>query len=282
MQTEDNLSQEGVGVNNEQVPEVKTGEPSTGTPPELSGEPKEAPKEEPKTVPLAALEDERRKRQALEKKNIENEKQAAYYRGLAAGVRPSEKRDAKQDSPPVRPKMEDFDDWEKFEEAKDQYISDATAYRIRQEYATAMRKQSEDQARQTVEQRFQQRIATASLQEPELPHMIEVVGTSITPTMGEAIRSSEAAPQIVAYLYNNASEMQRLNSLPQVSLLKEMGKLEDRLLNPPKPEVKKISTAPAPAEDLKSSGNVVTEIDLDKADMRTYVAERRKQALGGR
>jgi hypothetical protein len=281
---EDTKIEEGVNVL--EVP-AKTGEETPGTPPV------EKPPTEEKTVPIAALKDERKKRQALERLAADNAQQAAYYRGLAEGAnKGTQKPEVPANQKPVAPKkpdLNDFTDIDQFDRAKDdyetkkdEYIKELAKFEIRQEYQTVEQSRRESQTREETIGKYRERLATASITDEELPGIANIIGGLMPPRMQEVIISSEAAPKILRFFYENKAELERIRRMPEINLIKEMGKIEERLLNPSRTEIKKKSDTPPPAEEHLGKGDAALEPDVDKMSMKEYTAYRRKQKIAGK
>jgi hypothetical protein len=81
----------------------------------------------------------------------------------------------------------------------------------------------------------------------------------ITGVMAEAIRESEAGPDVAYYLGANPKEADRISKLSPYSQAKEIGKIEAKLAdNPP---VKKTSSAPAPIAPVTARGGTAKVVD---------------------
>lgn len=109
-----------------------------------------------------------------------------------------------------------------------------------------------------------------------LPDYDTVVGTSDIPVaehVRDALLDSERGPELAYHLASNPEFATQLNSMSPTRAALELGRLESSLDVTPAP--KPISKAPAPITPITTGTNV--KIDLSKASMDDYIAERRKQ-----
>ena len=90
-----------------------------------------------------------------------------------------------------------------------------------------------------------------------------------------AIMQSENAADVAYYLGQNIKEAQRIIALDPIAQIREIGKLETKLLAAP-PAVKAASKAPAPITPVSGSGNVAPQIESGM-DMAKFLKLRNKQ-----
>lgn len=100
---------------------------------------------------------------------------------------------------------------------------------------------------------------------------------------GRAIQESDLGPAVFYELAKTPSELERINSLPYGSMMREIGKIEARLEKQAlekesKPEIKK-TNAPAPISPLKASGKAPTKslADLDYDEYRRVRNEQERK-----
>lgn len=88
-------------------------------------------------------------------------------------------------------------------------------------------------------------------------------GPSVSPTMAEAIMSSEQGPEILHYLTKNKAESRRIIKLSPVQQAREIGRLESKFASGP--TQKTGSEAPPPHETVKGASD--TKVSKDPAQM---------------
>jgi len=89
----------------------------------------------------------------------------------------------------------------------------------------------------------------------------------------DALMDADAGPALAYHLAKNPAVAERLNAMTPTRAAIELGRLETTLAAP---ATKAPSNAPEPIKPLNSqhSGRM---IDLSKASMEDYIAERRRQ-----
>jgi hypothetical protein len=237
------------------------------------------PEKESKAV--KELKEQRRRRQDAERIAQEKIEEAAYLRGKLESQQTTTARTTAQaaDGKPVEPKIEAFEDYNQFEAARGRYYIDAAKWEMRQEYTATVQKTATQQRDAT----FNSRMAEAIEKDPDFaevatsPSFKSIV---LSPIEFDVIRESEVGPKILFYLYNNPAEAAKIARLSPFTAAKEIGRIEDKILNPPKTETKKISDAPAPITTVKQERATV-ETDLTKVSMEEFARLRRQGKAAG-
>jgi hypothetical protein len=177
------------------------------------------------------------------------------------------------------PKEDDFGgDW-------GEYIAAKAAYKIRQDRRAEVRAESERKAQADQASVWRERMSDHQERIEELKETVKdfdeaiksASGISIREELGAEIVMSEKSAQLQYYLAKNQDKLRELNGMSGRELAKEIGRLEATLKLP---AAKKQTTAPAPLKPL--GGGAGPGVDLAKADMATYVAERKRQGFGSR
>lgn len=139
------------------------------------------------------------------------------------------------------------------------------ATRIRQENEAAIAKQRQESAINSFEDRANKMRAEAPDFDAvaKAPEMVQLYSHPKMQPVVEALYDSEVGPQIAYYLGKNPGEAYRLANMPWPSALREVGRLEAKILVEAKP--KKISVASEPINALEGSGPAST--DKDPASM---------------
>lgn len=98
----------------------------------------------------------------------------------------------------------------------------------------------------------------------------------LTPTIAQTLAESDpdVAPKLMAYLSENPSEAERIAKLPAARQAAEIGKLETRVSEAPKPKAS-APKAPAPIDPIGSGKAPVT--DVSRMSAEEYYQHRMKQ-----
>lgn len=215
-------------------------------------EPAKAP-EPAKTVPLKALEDERRKRQAA----VE---EAAYYRGIADATKPPVAATV-TDGPPAEPTLDQFpDNYEAYEKAKDRHLVDLAKYELRQETKHHEEESKKHQTQSQVEENWNKNLKDAQVKYPDFMDAIANPEFRQSDTVAMAIKSSDMGGDLAYFLANNIEETNRLNAMTPMQAAREIGRIEAKILNTPKPTPPPvISQAPEPISTIAAAASAATK-----------------------
>lgn len=172
---------------------------------------------------------------------------------------------------PGAPRLEQFDyDPEKYAAAKAEYAEKKTREKLATEQRANVEKESHNRLVSSWEDK-------ASVAEAKYDDFHEVVG-ELQPTnaVSAAVMDAENAGDVAYYLGKHPKEAQRIASLPPLSAVREIGKLEAKLLaEAPKP--KQPSKAPAPIDPLKGTGQVASATIGPEEDFEVFLKKRRAQ-----
>ena len=171
------------------------------------------------------------------------------------------------------PTLEQFDfDPEKYASAK----ADFAAARKEQQLIEAQQAQYLEAEKKRIAQMWEDKIEAA---EEKYADFNQVVAGNLEPgkhPVVDSIMEAENGPDIAYYLLKNPAEMQRINGLSIRSQVREIGRLEAKLLaEPVKPKTP--SRAPAPITPLSGTAVVATDQPSENDDMKTWLAKRYKQ-----
>jgi hypothetical protein len=157
------------------------------------------------------------------------------------------------------------------------YVRDLAKFEAKQEFDALQRqaKESETKANQEREVQSKREKIDSVIEAGEDKYddfRAKVTQAEISKPAMEAILECDNPHDIVYYLASNDDEAQRLLGLSPAAQAKEIGKLEDKLLEkkPVKP-----SSAPAPVTPVKGGKTPTTSIE--DMDMDTFIAEGRKR-----
>jgi hypothetical protein len=185
--------------------------------------------------------------------------------------------EAKQQSPqpaaPGEPRLEDFSDIKKYAEAYAKWNTDTVL------------KKNED-TRQAETAKTAQAKLTADwegkvkLGDEKYDDFDEIVGDlSPTTPWAMAVMSAENAHDVAYYLGTHLEETKRIIALDPVSQIREVGRLEAKLLLQP-PTPKASSKAPAPIVPVTGTSSGASDIWDKDTDMKTFMKKRQKQVHG--
>lgn len=151
------------------------------------------------------------------------------------------------------PKIDDYNNFDEYVQAKAEYISDQ---RIEKTLAEREQRQQAERAQaeraKTVEQ-WQQRLEKATVEIPDFEEVLSSSAVPMTAIMQDAIMESEKGPQLAYYLANNADEASKIAGMSPRGAILALGRIEERLANP---TANRTTSAPPPLTPIGSSGKV--------------------------
>lgn len=167
--------------------------------------------------------------------------------------------------PPQRDKYETFED----------YLEAKADWQLAQKLGEIEQKAQRTKAEREVVERdatWKQKLNAAATKFDDFEDVVFSDGLQITDVMAEAMKDSDAGPEVAYYLGKNASEAERIAKLSPVAQVREIGKIEAQLNSKP---ARQASKAPAPIEPVgsgkTSAGNP------DSMSQAEYEALRKKQ-----
>lgn len=176
----------------------------------------------------------------------------------------------KQAEQDVKPKLEDFNSIEEYQDARDEYRE----RQLRQKLAEESDAKSQQSAQQDKIKQYQVRSNEFAKANPDYVETLENAG-EVRPHVANAILDSEIGPQIAYHLGKNPQELDRLNGLNPSAVWREIGRLEVKLTPPEPPAAPKTSNAPPPAKPLQA-GKSAVDVDESKLSDEDW-AKRRQQ-----
>lgn len=213
----------------------------------------EQPVQEPQSVPLEALRDERSKRQLLEQRLQEM---------IAMAQQQNKPPEQPAQEPVKAPTLEDFD----YDEAK--YQEAMIDYRVSKRLEAEEQKRQEGEKKQRYQQYvedYNKRVSTTNEKgkQAHADYEEKVLYNSnlvITRVMADVMSASDIGHDICYHLGSHPEEAAKIAQMPTHMQAAAIGRLEAKLSI--KPE-KKVTNAPAPIEPVGGSGGQPT-IDDDK------------------
>jgi len=168
--------------------------------------------------------------------------EANYWREQAQRAQPQAAPAPTQ--PQGKPTLEQYgNDWNAYEEARDQWVMNQAVERVSQE-----RQRWEQEAQQRSRQaKFQERVAAFEREVPGGWQQAVSAPVETTQVMLETIAESEIGPKIGYYLSQNLDEALSISRLPPLQQAVAMGRIEPKLLpGPPQPSRPTVTRAPPP------------------------------------
>ena len=229
------------------------------------------------------LKEQRRKRQEAERRNVAVTAEAAYWKGVAEGKGKSTGPAnvvAETNEAPVPPKIDDFESIEAYDTAREEYLEKKLEWKL-QSKREADIKANEEAVKltemQKIDSAFAERMEAAIDEDPELATIRDSVGRAITPNMGVAIKQSENAPDIIRYLNDNRKEIDRIKVLNPIAQVRELVKIENKIMNPTNTEAKNITQAPKPVKTVNASKGAIVSVDDEKLSTAEWMEKERQR-----
>lgn len=191
------------------------------------------------------------------------------YRKQLDELRPKPAADASA------PRLENFKDIEEYADAKAKHAADSAL----KDHTTKQQQESQKQAQAKLNEAWSEKVENSS---DKYEDWDEVVG-ELKPTTpwAMAIMEAENGADIAYHLGKNLKEAQRIAALPPVSQIREIGRLEAKLLAAP-PQEKTPSKAPAPVKPLTGTTPAESPNLADTSDIGKWMKNRNKQVHGAR
>lgn len=246
----------------------------------------------------------RSKIKALEASNEALQRQLAEIAARVAPP-PTFEQPAEPTSKPSRPKFDDFGTYPEYEAALATYEEQLTDWKLAEFVQTQQKQAMEQAARQremSAQMAYEHRASKWVERRDEYaaahPEFLAKAGgflgwaTPGTP-IGDLVMDSEAGPELALYFGERPDEAARIAALHPVFQVRELGRLEGRLLTSPEtarpataaPAPKHVSTAPAPPVTLGTKpADVADEVESAGArgDFRAYMAAANRRDLARR
>lgn len=204
-----------------------------------------------------------RKIDRLYKSAAEHKARADYLEQQLQQLQPQKKDEG-------GPRIEDFDDIDKFVDAK-------ADYQAKQHLASLSRKAQEDQAREQAQNFVREWEQKRTQAYDKYDDFDEIVG-ELKPdnALSVAIMDSDIADDLAYFLGKNVDEVRRIAQLPPLRMAKEIAKLEMKLASA-KQEVKTPSQAPEPINPLSGKTGMGITSSLQTDDYKTFLKLRNKE-----
>lgn len=217
----------------------------------------------------------------LTKKVRENEREAAFWRARAEAA---EKKP--DEPPPEKPTPDKYDDYGAYVEALTEFKADE---RVKAALDADRKQQAEKTQTETRQSTWQTRRAEAAKLIPDLDAVLSASQLPLSKDVQAELLESEFGPQIAYHLDKHPELAEKLNTMTDKQVAREIGRLEasfataaapapaaDDTPEPtPEPVIKKTTSAPPPVKPVSQGRS--SQVDLAKVGMDEYVAARKAQ-----
>jgi len=194
----------------------------------------------------------------LTRKARDAERRADYYERLATAN--TAQNPAEGAAEPTVDQFEDYGD----------YVKAIARWEVAQTTKTIARDAALGAAQNERKANYAERLAETRQAIPDWDEvMAKAENVEVLPHVAEAVLDSERGPEIFYHMAQNPGFAERLNGLSPTRAALEIGKIEASLTAP-----RRQSQAPAPITPITTGST--TKVNLNTADMETYIAERRK------
>ena len=254
--------------------------PAEGAPPAAQNTAEQAPATAPEgEKPDTDQDPEKRGKSRYERRLDRAYKRAAEQQARAEFYEKQlneTKAKAAPEADPSAPRLEQFDDIEKYAQAKAKHEADKAI----RDHQTKQQTEAQKQAQTKLTESWEGAVERGAGKYPDFE---EVVGELQPNTpWAAAVMQVENGDEVAYHLGKNLKEARRIASLPQFSQILEIGRLSAKIAaEPPKPKTP--SKAPAPITPLTGASPAASSATpSDDDDLKTWMAKRNKQVHGSR
>lgn len=178
------------------------------------------------------------------------------------------------DGKPTPPNVDDFEDFESYSNAEKKYYDELIDWKVSQKVAA----DKEQERRETANQEWTRKTKEAREKYDDFDLVIRNPAFGQSPAVVELIRGSDIGAEMAYFLGKNLDIANKLNGMNPFQAAKEFGKLEDKLMNPPAPEPRKlISQAPEPVKTVEAAGAL--EKDDQELPIDDFISKRNARDL---
>jgi hypothetical protein len=244
--------------------------------PEQQTPPQEQPQEEakpPKTFTQEELDAQINKRLARERKKYEREREREYAELRQSLMQRAEAKPAEQ--PAGMPKIEDYQDFEAYLNARDAYLTQRLKGETIAEYEKRQQAERAQRERQKTLDTYQKRAAQAAKDMPDFDDVVYRPDVPISDVMAHTIMESEVGPKIAYYLATHTDEADEIAGMHPLAAVKALTRIEDKLSS----EKAQVSNAPPPTTPVGTKAKASKEPhEMDAEEFakwrKAYIAKR--------
>lgn len=257
---------EGASDPQEQQPEGET----QNTEKEKEEDDGAEPVDEPKGAKKETGAEKRIKALVSQRKRAEEE--AAYYKQLAEErIRQGQQAQNPAEGKKAEPKQEDYETWDAYQEARDNYLIEKAKSEFRKEQEQFLQSQKTETAKQVFNKKL------LSLREVNPEKYEKVYSLQVRTDIIKEIVESEDGLEIAEFLADNPEALFEVNQLSGSALQRKIGKFEAMLsATKEQRKIKNVSTAPPPITPNLTSKSVTLK-SFDDMSIDEFIAYRNKK-----
>ncbi len=147
--------------------------------------------------------------------------------------------------PDQAPSRDQFVTYEEFQKAQNDYQIKLGVAKEWQKHEEKKRAEADEAERLKAMKEFQKATEKAAIKYDDFEEVVQESVAPTTPIMNQAIIDSDSAGEIMYFLAKNPDEAERISLLPPVKQVKEIARLELKLVDAPSPKPS-ISKVPDP------------------------------------
>lgn len=236
-------------------------------------------------------EHQRKRLGGWQRKIVKLEDERDYWRELALSKQESKKEETKtaqsDDKAPVRPKMEDFQTLEAYEQAVEEYQDKKLEYKLEQRLKSVQAETEKKTEQQKLIEKFNAQCDSVRKQHADFDEVAFNEEIPLTDHMRDAIVTSEHGAEIAYFLGSNPEEAERIADMHPISAIRAIGKIEAAIASEKsgasEPESKPAPKpkAPKPPTPVKKpSPTAPVDLNDPNLPMEVWLKERNKQVYG--
>lgn len=199
---------------------------------------------------------------------------------------------------PIAPRMNDFDTYEAYENARDKYQADLSDWTIDQREKKKSQEAKEKEVKDSFAKKESDYLAKVAKFKETAPDYDDVIEDFISthgpiafgPGAIDSIIESEFGPQIAYEILKDKKEYDRINALSPLAAAREIGKIENKIelksesSSVIKKEEKKITKAAAPLAPVGGKGasnskKSLSDPDISQAEFEAIIREQQRAAM---
>lgn len=204
----------------------------------------------PKTFTQEEMDAIIEKRLAKEQRKAARERERLMADIMSRQQQPTAEPEA--EAQPGKPLPGQFTSTEDYVEAVAEWKAKEILKSQRQEQETVSQREAEERYRAELKAEYQERVEVATEKYDDFEEVTGNPNLRISPAMADAIVASDVGPDVAYYLGTNPKEAERISRLPPFLQVKEIGRLEAKVIA--EPPAKKTTSAPAPISPVKPKG----------------------------
>lgn len=222
----------------------------------------ETPEAPPKTFTQEDLDKEIGKRLAKAERKAKREMDARIAEILAQQKPPVQSQTPADDRPTQAQFLKNGEvDADAYIEAVSEWKAKQVLKWQQQEFETRSQSEAAQRHADSLRADYQERCDAASEKYDDFDEVTGNPALKIAPAMADAILSSDVGPDVAYYLGINPKEAERIAKLPPFLQIKEIGRLEAKVITDP--PARKTSSAPPPITPVKPKGGSPARSSLD-------------------